>query len=61
MRNPKRIREFCDRLAYLWETNCPDWRFGQLVVNTIGRDPFYLEDGDALERIEAFFNDEKKV
>lgn len=33
MRDPKRIKVFCDQLAEIWEENYPDWRFGQLVCN----------------------------
>ena len=33
LRDPKRIKEFCDYLAKVWEDKCPDWRFGQFVEN----------------------------
>lgn len=35
-------------------------RFGQLVVNSLGIDPFYIEDNDALEKIEAFALSQEK-
>ena len=47
MRDKKRIKEFCNDLADIWENNCPDWRFGQLMSNVLvtmateGRDPFF--------------------
>ena len=57
MRDPKRIRKFCNRLAAVWE-QVPDWRFGQLMSNVLGeyvaqtkRDIFFTED----EEIISFF------
>ena len=32
MRDIKRIKVFCNQLAELWETNCPDLRFSQLLA-----------------------------
>jgi len=32
MRDPSRIKIFCERLAAVWQ-RFPDWRFGQLVEN----------------------------
>ena len=32
MRDPKRIRKFCNELADLWESKCPDLRFGQIMA-----------------------------
>ena len=58
MRDPKRIRKFCNQLATIWETQCPDWRFGQLIVNICrdqGNDPFYTEDDEMLERFNEHF------
>ena len=48
MRDPKRIRKFCNELADIWEEKCPDWRFGQLLVNVIDRDPWFLEEDDMM-------------
>lgn len=56
MRDPKRIHEFCSELADIWEANCPDWRFGQLLVNVINRDPFYLEENDMLRLFREYFH-----
>ena len=59
MRDPKRIKEFCDRLAKVWE-NVPDWRFGQILMNanvlircdfTKCLDPFYDESVKTLENM----------
>lgn len=56
MRDPKRIRKFCNRLAAAWE-QLPDWRFGQLMVNALGemkRDPFFPEDDEMIEYLEKY-------
>lgn len=56
MRDPKRIRKFCNRLARAWEM-VPDWRFGQLMVNALGelnRDPFFPEDDEMIAHIEKY-------
>lgn len=56
MRDIKRIRRFCNRLATAWE-KVPDWRFGQFIVNLIrymDRDPFFPEDRDMIKIIEEF-------
>lgn len=36
VRNPDRIEAFYKRLAKAWK-NYPDWLFGQLMVNVLGR------------------------
>lgn len=57
MRDPKRIRKFCNRLATAWEMH-PDWRFGQLMSNVFayiqedGKDPFFLEEEEMIRYIE---------
>lgn len=62
MRDPKRIRKFCNQLAEFWETNCPDWRFGQLITNILRFSemdkhiPFYIEDDEMLEYIKKYFS-----
>ena len=57
MRDPKRIDEFCRRLAEAWK-NVPDWRFGQVIENlkrAIGiEDIFYIEDDKMIEYIESY-------
>lgn len=53
MRDPDRIYEFCNTLASVW-SKYPDMRFGQLIVNVLGVDPFYIEDDKSLELIEKF-------
>ena len=49
MRDPNRIPELLSEFERIWQMY-PDWRFGQLVVNLLGVDPFYIEDSDALIR-----------
>lgn len=55
MRDPERIDEFCDKLKEYWH-QVPDWRFGQLVVNVLGQDPFYVEDDATLAAFDRMFN-----
>lgn len=56
MRDPKRIRAFCNRLADIWESQCPDWRFGQLINNVFGsNDHFYTEEEDMMQMFERYF------
>lgn len=57
MRDPKRIPEFTNEIAELWQENCPDWRFGQLISNFLswyGSDPFYMEEDYFLEKFKEF-------
>ena len=53
MRDFNRIDPFCKELIDLWK-KCPDMRFGQLIVNALGKDPFYIEDHVAIKKIRAF-------
>ena len=53
------IQCFCAELATLWQY-CPEMRFGQLVVNALGSDPFYMEDSEALKRIKNFTSTQQK-
>ena len=61
MRDIKRIRKFCNELADVWESQCPDWRFSQLVLNVMNSDemdktmPFYVEDDEMMEFIKSCF------
>ncbi len=60
MRDPMRIYAFCDKLAELWRTYCPDWRFAQLMSNifaSIGNDPFYWEDDRMEQYLETYFTE----
>lgn len=66
MRDPKRIRKFCNRLATAWEL-VPDLRFGQFLFNIFvqikneGKDPFYLEDDSMIKRIEQYIENHTGV
>ena len=62
MRNPNRIRPFCDELAALWQSYVPDWRFGQLISNVFGeiiaqtkRDIWFMEEDEIMEEIRKYF------
>lgn len=57
MRDPNRIYNFCNELANIWLTQCPDWRFGQLLNNVIGNtDCFYIEEDEMLGIFRNYFN-----
>ena len=62
MRDPKRIKKFCDELAEIWENECPDWRFTQLILNVFRANnmndavAFYTEDSRMMEDIKSFFH-----
>jgi len=64
MRDPKRIKKFCKELAEIWETNCPDWRFGQFICNVMGvvqqkhGDIFFPEEADMIKYIREVFEKE---
>lgn len=62
MRNPERIKPYCDTLASIWGM-VPDWRLSQLMVNACaayinehGRDPFYVEDEEFLNYLFNFIS-----
>ncbi len=57
MRNPKRIRRFCNELADLWESKCPDLRFGQIMAYVSSKcgDPFYTEDEELMNQLKKIF------
>ena len=60
MRDPNRIDEFCAHLAEMWH-KVPDWRFGQLVMNTLQNKSlqaiFYMEDDELLREIKNYFKE----
>lgn len=62
MRKKERIKPFLDELGKIWEENCPDWRFGQLMYNIFRKtgDPFYFEEDKMMEEIRNYFKREKK-
>jgi hypothetical protein len=61
MRDIKRIRKFCNEFASIWETYCPDWRFGQIMSNVLGamqsegRDIFFPEEQEMIDYIKKYF------
>ncbi len=62
MRNPDRIDIFLKKLGKIWKENCPDWRFGQLMVNVLNsmqKDPFFPEEDEMIEYFENYFNKNK--
>ena len=62
MRDINRIDKFCGELAEIWKTNCPDWRFGQLIINVLNsfdRDPWFFEEDEMIEKFKEFFKGEE--
>lgn len=56
MRDKSRIKPFLEELGEIWEKECPDWRFGQLIFNVFNsRDPFYYEEKDFLNAVKNYF------
>ena len=56
MRDPKRIDEVLNTIKTVWE-QYPDMRFGQLVVNVLGVDPFYIEDDVILKAFQNWIEE----
>ena len=63
MRDVNRIDPFLQKIGTIWKTECPDWRFGQLMYNflSVYGDPFYWEEGDFLEMLEDYFNQSNEI
>ena len=62
MRDINRIDKFCNELAEIWKTNCPDWRFGQFIGNVLSDydvSTFYMEDDEMIQRFRDFFEKAK--
>jgi len=58
MRDINRIDKFCDELAEIWKEKCPDWRFGQFMINVLNgfdRDPWFYEEDEMIEKFRQFF------
>ena len=58
MRDPKRIPEFCNKLAEIW-MKYPEFRFGQFMVNIMSatpHDPWLYEDDEMIEFIDQWMN-----
>lgn len=59
MRDINRIDKFMEELTKIWKEQCPDWRFGQLMVNVLGtlnKDPFFPEEDEMIQHFRNFFN-----
>lgn len=67
MRDPNRIDNFLDELGKIWKEECPDWRFGQLIVNVFEANTMaailFSEEDRMLELFEDYFgrNDKKRT
>ena len=63
MRNPNRIKQYCDALAILWQA-VPDFRLSQLIYTLMytwevrrGSSAFYAEDEEFLAFIHEYLNE----
>ena len=56
MRDPNRIDEILNTVKIVWN-QYPDMRFGQLVVNVLGIDPFYIEDDVILKAFQNWIEE----
>lgn len=60
MRDPNRIQPFMTELGKIWQENCPDWRFSQLIENVFGSMdyvPWMLEEPRMLEEFHKYFEE----
>ena len=57
MRDPDRLQPLYNELCRIHKEYCPDWRFGQFIMNVLSQlgDIFYIEDDHIIERIESYF------
>ena len=58
MRPTSRIDKFLNELGEIWKKECPDWRFGQFMVNVLNSfeiDPFFPEEDKMIELIKDYF------
>ena len=55
MRDPNRLQPLYNEICRIHKENCPDWRFGQLIINILSEngDIFYVEDDEIIEKIES--------
>ena len=62
MRDKKRIYKFIAELVNPFLIKAPDWRFGQMMMNVLGkmqsggRDPFFPEEDEMIEFFREFFD-----
>lgn len=57
MRDKTRIKPFLEEFGKIWEEECPDWRFGQIVSNLESKygDLFYCEEDVMMVKIKDYF------
>lgn len=57
MRDEGRIMPLVMQVGRLWQYNCPDLRFMQLISDFVlwyGADPFYMEDDEFMKKFKEF-------
>lgn len=57
MRDPDRLQPLYNELCRIHKEYCPDWRFGQFIMNLLSQlgDIFYIKDDCIIEKIENYF------
>lgn len=60
MRDPHRIYNFLCAIYEIWQSKCPDMRFGQMmeIMREKYGDTFYMEDDEFLEKFKELFETE---
>ena len=61
MRDPNRLDKFYAKLRDIHKNECPDWRFGQLMMNFLhwyyekyNQDFFHEEEDEMIEKIREY-------
>lgn len=63
MRKTERIDPFLNEIGRIWKEKCPDWRFGQIMVNFLPflqkevGDIWFPEEEEFLLIFKKYFND----
>ena len=61
MRDPDRLNPLYNEICRIHKENCPDWCFGQFIINILSElgDIFYVDDNEIIEKIESYFKKNK--
>ena len=63
MRDPNRLQPLYNEICRIHKENCPDWRFGQFIINILSEsgDIFYVDDDEIIEKIELYFKKKRGI
>jgi len=59
-RDPQRIEVVISKLRKTWHAY-PQFRLGQLLVNALGDNAFYVEDDEAADRLDQLFGELNQI